>query len=108
MRMPLGWNLHLRRAALAALLALAMAPSAAWADNGGIGFWLPGTMGSLSAVPGQPGMSYTFQYIHLGATAGGGKTLQNNANIVAGLQAKADVASSCRPTPLQRRCSAAS
>src|SRR3954470_10804948 len=91
MRMPHGWNPHLRQAALAALLALAMAPSAAWADNGGIGFWLPGTMGSLSAVPGQPGMSYTFQYIHLGATAGGGKTLQNNANIVAGLQAKADV-----------------
>ena len=71
--------------------AITMAPKAAKADNGGIGFWLPGTMGSLSAVPGQPGMSYTFQYIHLDATAGGGKALQNNANIVAGLRAKADV-----------------
>jgi hypothetical protein len=71
--------------------AIALVPIAAKADNGGIGFWLPGTMGSLSAVPGQPGMSYTFQYIHLDATAGGGKALQNNSNIVAGLRAKADV-----------------
>ncbi|MBR1211830.1 transporter [Bradyrhizobium sp. JYMT SZCCT0180] len=71
--------------------AIALVPVAAKADNGGIGFWLPGTMGSLSAVPGQPGMSYTFQYIHLDATAGGGKALQNNSNIVAGLRAKADV-----------------
>lgn len=71
--------------------AVVLAPVAARADNGGIGFWLPGTMGSLSAVPGQPGMSYTFQYIHLDAAAGGGKALQSNANIVAGLRAKADV-----------------
>jgi hypothetical protein len=71
--------------------AMAMTSTAAHADNGGVGFWLPGTMGSLSAVPGQPGMSYTFQYIHLDATAGGGKALQHNANIVAGLHAKADV-----------------
>ena len=71
--------------------AIALVPVTAKADNGGIGFWLPGTMGSLSAVPGQPGMSYTFQYIHLDATAGGGKALQNNSNIVAGLRAKADV-----------------
>src|SRR5215468_8202159 len=73
------------------LIAMAMAPVAAKADNGGVGFWLPGTMGSLSAVPGQPGMSYTFQYIHLDSVAGGGKAFQNNASIVAGLHAKADV-----------------
>src|SRR5262245_57427171 len=71
--------------------ALALAPVAAKADNGGIGFWLPGTMGSLSAVPGQPGMSYTFQYITLDSVAGGGKALQNNATIVAGLHARANV-----------------
>ena len=84
-----------RRAGLAAgialLSAITMTPLPAKADNGGVGFWLPGTMGSLSAVPGQPGMSYTFQYIHLDATAGGGKAIQNNARIVAGLRAKADV-----------------
>lgn len=71
------------------LAAIAMAPAAARADNGGVGFWLPGTMGSLSAVPGEPGMSYTFQYIYLDSTAGGSKALQHNANIVAGLHAKA-------------------
>src|SRR5690349_24497001 len=81
-----------KAAAFAALGLIALTPAAALADNGGVGFWLPGTMGSLSAVPGQPGMSYTFQYIHLDATAGGGKALQNNAAIVAGLQAKADAA----------------
>src|SRR5215471_4363549 len=73
------------------MCAIVVAPVTAKADNGGVGFWLPGTMGSLSAVPGQPGMSYTFQYIHLDAVAGGGKAIQNNANIVAGLHAKADV-----------------
>jgi len=39
--------------------AVAMAPIAAKADAGGVGFWLPGGMGSLSAVPGQPGWSLT-------------------------------------------------
>src|SRR5215467_11239211 len=77
--------------ALAALGAIALSPGPARADNGGVGFWLPGTMGSLSAVPGQPGMSYTFQFINLDAVAGGGKALQNNAKIVAGLHARADV-----------------
>lgn len=71
--------------------AIALTPRVARADNGGIGFWLPGTMGSLSAVPGQPGMSYTFQYIHLDALAGGGKALPLNSSVVAGLHAKADV-----------------
>jgi hypothetical protein len=73
------------------MAAATLTSSIALADNGGIGFWLPGTMGSLSAVPGQPGMSYTFQYIHLDAIAGGGAALQNNARIVAGLHARADV-----------------
>jgi hypothetical protein len=84
------WS-HRTMAAAAMFGAVALAPHPVQADNGGIGFWLPGTMGSLSAVPGQPGMSYTFQYIHLDFVAGGGKALQNNASIVAGLRAKADV-----------------
>jgi hypothetical protein len=84
------WS-HRMMAAAAMFGAAALTPGAVRADNGGIGFWLPGTMGSLSAVPGQPGMSYTFQYIHLDSVAGGGKALQNNASIVAGLRAKADV-----------------
>ena len=34
-----------------------------WADEGGGSFWLPGSFGSLAAVPGQPGWSFaTFNY----------------------------------------------
>jgi len=77
-------------AALVALGAIALAPAAAFADAGGVGFWLPGSMGSLSAVPGQPGWSLTTVYIHLEANAGAGKELQNNASIVTGLHARAD------------------
>jgi len=77
-------------AAFAALCAMALAPGAAHADAGGIGFWLPGGMGSLSAVPGQPGWSITSLYLHLEANAGAGKELQNNASIVTGLHARAD------------------
>jgi hypothetical protein len=33
------------------------------ADEGGVSFWLPGTFGSLAAVPGQPGWSFAaFNY----------------------------------------------
>ena len=70
--------------------AIFLTSAAARADAGGVGFWLPGGMGSLSAVPGQPGWSLTTVYVHLEANAGGGKELQNNANIVTSLHARAD------------------
>lgn len=77
-------------AVLAALSAVALAPSLAKADAGGVGFWLPGGMGSLSAVPGQPGWSITSLYLHVEANAASGKELQNNASVVTGLHARAD------------------
>jgi hypothetical protein len=77
-------------AAHAVLAAIAAFPASARADNGGVGFWLPGGMGSLAAVPGQPGWSLSTLYVHLDAAASGGKELQNNASIVAGLHARAD------------------
>jgi hypothetical protein len=85
-------HLRLPRAvvAFASLGALALTPGVAQADVGGVGFWLPGSMGSLSAVPGQAGWSFTSVYLHLEANAGGGKELQNNASIVTGLHARAD------------------
>lgn len=64
--------------------------SAALADAGGVGFWLPGSMGSLSAVPVTPGWSITTIYLHLEANAGSGRELQNNASIVTGLHARGD------------------
>jgi hypothetical protein len=48
-------------------------------------------MGSLAAVPGQPGWSWATIYIHLHVSAGGGKDFVRGASIVAGLDARADV-----------------
>jgi hypothetical protein len=61
--------------ALALSCAMATAPSAARADFGGISVWLPGLMGSLAAVPGQPGWSWMTLYVHLSQEAGGGRRL---------------------------------
>src|SRR5215470_3661982 len=69
---------------------VALSSTAARADNGGVGFWLPGGMGSLAAVPGQPGWSLSTLYVHLDAKAEGGTEFQKNASIVAGLHARAD------------------
>jgi hypothetical protein len=38
-------------------LATALPASSAMADAGGLSFWLPGTFGSLAAVPAVPGWS---------------------------------------------------
>ena len=74
--------------------ALTLAPNTARADFGGIGFWLPGLMGSLAAVPGQPGLSWLTMYVHLSQEAGGGKTFQAGGAFVAGLRARADAVAS--------------
>src|SRR5580700_9104916 len=80
-----------RQALAATVVAITLlAAFPARADNGGVGFWLPGSIGSLAAVPGQPGWSITTVYLHLNALAGGGLPLQNNSNIVLGLHAQAD------------------
>jgi hypothetical protein len=85
-----SWSRQAAVVGAAALAAVALTPGGASADAGGVGFWLPGSMGSLSAVPGQPGWSLTTVYLHLEANAGAGKELQNNASIVTGLHARAD------------------
>jgi hypothetical protein len=46
-------------------------PEPSRADQGGIGFWLPGTFGSLAATPMQPGLSMSALYIHSFVSAGG-------------------------------------
>jgi hypothetical protein len=74
--------------------ALGLAPSAAHADNGGLSFWLPGIFGSLAAVPGQPGWSWSTLYVHLDVSSGGGKEFQRGGSIVAGLHARSDVVAS--------------
>ena len=47
-------------------------PTVAVADEGGVNFWLPGTFGSLAAVPQQqPGWAVTTVYYHTSVSAGG-------------------------------------
>src|SRR6516225_4306959 len=79
--------------AFASALALGAAvatSTAAMADAGGLSFWLPGLMGSLAAVPGQPGWSWTTMYVHLDVSANGSKNFVIGGSLVAGLQARAD------------------
>jgi hypothetical protein len=73
-----------------ALITAVAAPTAAMADAGGLSFWLPGLMGSLAAVPGQPGWSWTTMYVHLDVSANGSKNFVIGGSLVAGLQARAD------------------
>lgn len=54
-----------------ALASFTISPTTAWADEGGISFWLPGTFGSLAATPQQPGWSQAVTYYHTSVSAGG-------------------------------------
>ena len=58
-------------AGVLAATAIALLPVPSAADQGGISFWLPGTFGSLAAVPGQPGWALGTIYLHSSVEAGG-------------------------------------
>ena len=62
------------------------------ADEGGLSFWLPGQMGSFSALPGTPGLSVPVLYYHSSADVGGQHNFTLGGNLVAGIDAKADIA----------------
>jgi len=49
---------------------LSMASSVSRADESGTSFWLPGTFGSLAAVPTTPGWSVATVYYHTSVKAG--------------------------------------
>ena len=70
---------------------VAMDARPAFADSGGLSYWLPGLMGSLSAVPGQPGWSWLSVYVHLDVSASAGANFVRNTSVVAGLRARSDV-----------------
>jgi hypothetical protein len=50
--------------------AFALMPQASLADEGGVSFWLPGIFGSLAAVPGQPGWSFSTTGYNTNVNAG--------------------------------------
>lgn len=70
---------------------LLAAPPHASADEGGVGWWLPGFNGSLVAVPSTPGWSWTSAYYHVQPSAGGGRQFSSGAEIRAGLEAVGDL-----------------
>ena len=76
--------------AAAAVCALLWSATAS-ADEGGASFWLPGSFGSLAAVPAEPGWSLGAVYYHSSIGANGSKDFEIGGRIVAGLDARADL-----------------
>ncbi len=72
LQQAIGRVIARRKFAAALLLGIcAGVPGIASADEGGVSFWLPGTFGSLAAVPQQPGWSFAGIYYHTSVSAGG-------------------------------------
>jgi len=96
----------IRCALLASIFAIGAAgidANSAFADEGGVSFWLPGTFGSLAAAPMQPGWSFASIYYHTTVSAGGDVAAARqvtigrlnptlNVNLNASLHADADLA----------------
>jgi hypothetical protein len=72
------------------------------ADQGGIGYWLPGSFGSLAATPQEPGWSMGVIYLHSSVSAGGdvaasrtiafpNRTANLTVNLDAQIKARADL-----------------
>jgi hypothetical protein len=71
------------RQAFAAVIALAFAlaaPEVADADEGGVGLWVPGFFGSLSAAPLVPGVAFAAVYYHTSVKAGGDVAFARQVN----------------------------
>jgi hypothetical protein len=73
------------------LAALMLAALPARADEGGASFWAPGQFGSFSATPGEPGLALPAIYYHTSVSAGGEKQFVIGGNLVAGIDADADL-----------------
>ena len=89
-------------AVVAVLIAWLLTDGAARADEGGVSFWLPGQLGSLSAVPQTPGWNVGIVNYYTSVTGGGnvaaarqvtiGKLPQNVlVNLDANLHANAEL-----------------
>ncbi|MBB6411300.1 hypothetical protein HNQ71_003974 [Mesorhizobium sangaii] len=83
----------LRNRFLAVGLGLSALPPAgpAFADEGGISFWLPGQYGSFAAIPTEPGWSWAAVYYHASLAAGADQQFSRGGRIDAGLDANANL-----------------
>lgn len=77
--------------ALCTLLPSLLGQSAAWADEGGVGFWLPGNFGSLAAAPSEPGLTLPLVYFHSFGDAGASAPFFRGSRITAGVEARSDL-----------------
>src|SRR5277367_6092149 len=79
------------RFAMGLAVAIAAWPGmAAFADEGGVSFWLPGQYGSFAAVAPEPGWSMPFVFYNYGGSAGRGVALPRGHLLAAGLNASFD------------------
>jgi hypothetical protein len=67
--------------AMSAVALLAFAPNQARADEGGVGMYLPGSFGSLAAVPGVPGWAVSTIYYHASVSGAGNVAAARQATI---------------------------
>jgi hypothetical protein len=79
-----GFKLRL----LGSLVALALGCHAAVADEAGVSIWLPGTFGSLAAVPARPGFQWSTTYYRATASSESRKRFEQGGRIVTGLSPK--------------------
>jgi hypothetical protein len=91
------WGLVLRAAAHALganapliFGAFALLSQRAVADEGGVSFWLPGTYGSLAAVPAVPGWSFAAFNYYDSVSASKGADFVRGGGIVAGVNSRID------------------
>jgi hypothetical protein len=90
--MTIRWGIHSTgRLALGAMAILGVSIDSAKADEGGVSVWLPGQYGSLAALPGNPGWTFTTLYYHTSVDAGGGQEIPIGGQIRAGLDARGDL-----------------
>ncbi len=69
-----------------ALVAITLARLPANADEGGVGFWLPGQYGSFAAIAPEPGWSVTFLSYYYSGDAGRGRELESGGQVHLGLE----------------------
>jgi hypothetical protein len=79
-----------RNLAVGAAVAIGAGP--AIADEGGVGFWLPGQMGSFAAVPSDPGWSVPIVYYYSAADAGADVAFPRRGRTSLGIDAKGNLA----------------
>ena len=66
-------------------VALAVTAGTAVADEGGVGFWLPGQYASFAAIAPAPGFSLPMQTYYYSGSAGASKALDRGGNLSFGL-----------------------